>query len=207
MSEEEHMSGAGSLAVVLLAGGGVGHAATAAEPFLEALWARGPIASQAERMTLYDALLGDWNVDVVDYDVDGSRRTNKGEWHFAWVLEGRAIQDVLIVPPRGSRAGQPIQGNRYGTTLRVYDPATDVWRITWINPVSGVTNTLTGRKQGEEIVQEGRDTDGSLNRWIFSEVTRESFRWRGEISTDEGKTWRLGAEFFGSRAAPRGARP
>jgi hypothetical protein len=205
--EEEHMFGAGSLTMVLLAGGGLGNAATAAEPFLEALRAKGALDAQAKRMTLYDSLLGDWNVDVVDYDADGSRRTNKGEWHFAWVLEGRAMQDVLIVPPRGSREGQPIQGNRYGTTLRVYDPATDVWRITWINPVTGVTNTLTGRKQGEEIVQEGKDADGPLNRWIFSEVTAHSFRWRGEISTDEGKTWRLGAEFFGRRAAPRGARP
>jgi len=200
------MLGGGSLTVVLLAGE-PGNATTAAKPFLEALWAKGPVASQAERMTLYDALLGDWNVDVVDYDADGSRRTYKGEWHFAWVLEGRAMQDVLIVPPRGLREGQPIQGNRYGTTVRVYDPAADVWRITWINPVSGAITTLTGRREGEEIVQEGKDADGSLNRWIFSEVTAQSFRWRGEISIDGGKSWRLGAEFFGRRAAPRGARP
>jgi hypothetical protein len=193
--------------MALLAAGALGIAATPSEPFLEALWAKGPLARQAERMTLYDALLGDWNVDVVDYDPDGSRRTTNGEWHFAWVLEGRAIQDVFIVPPRGAREGQPIQGNRCGTTVRVYDPAADVWRITWINPVSGAINTLMGRKQGEEIVQEGKDADGSLNRWIFSDVTAQSFRWRGEVSTDEGKTWRLGAEFFGRRAAPRGAGP
>jgi hypothetical protein len=188
----------GSLTMALPAADGL----KSARPFIEALVAEGPLGTQAERMTLYDPLLGDWDVDVVDHDADGTRRTSKGEWHFAWVLEGRAIQDVFIVPPRGSRLAQPAQGNRYGTTLRVYDPATDAWRLTWVNPASGAMNTLTGRRRGEEIVQEGRDADGSLNRWIFSEVTAQSFRWRGEVSTDEGKTWRLAAEFFGRRARP-----
>ena len=32
------------------------------------------------------------------------QRRRNGEWHFGWVLEGRAIQDVWIVPPRGNGA-------------------------------------------------------------------------------------------------------
>lgn len=156
-------------------------------------------------MGLYDPLLGSWAVDVIDHDTGGPPRTSTGEWHFAWVLEGRAIQDVWISPPRASRGrGLPTQGNRYGTTLRVYDPETDVWHVTWINPVSVVRNTLVGRKHGDEIVQEGTDTDGSLIRWIFSDLTPTSFRWRGEASSDSGKTWRLAAEFFGRRVDPSG---
>jgi hypothetical protein len=197
----------GSLTVVLLAAGAKGSPPASPPPLIEALLADGPPASQAERMTLYDPLLGDWDVDVVDYDGDDAGRTKKGEWHFAWVLEGRAIQDVFIVPPRGSRRGPAVPGNRYGTTLRVYDPATDAWRVSWSNPVSGASNVLTGRKDGNDIVQEGRDANGALHRWTFSEVTDRSFRWRGEVSTDEGKTWRLAAEFFGRRAAPRRAGP
>jgi hypothetical protein len=116
------------------------------------------------------------------------------------VLEGRAIQDVWIVPPRSSRRSKrSIQNNRYGTSLRVYDPAAGVWHVTWINPVSGAFNTLVGRRQGNEIVQEGKNPDGSLIRWTFSDITPRSFYWRGEASSDEGKTWRLEAEFFGHR--------
>jgi uncharacterized protein len=177
-----------------------GGATTQAELFMEALRAPGPSAGQADRMSLYDPLLGSWAVDVIDHDPGGAPRTSTGEWHFHWVLEGRAIQDVWISPPRASRRpGLPTEGNRYGTTLRVYDPVADVWHVTWTNPVSGTRNTLVGRKQGDEIVQEGTDADGSLIRWIFSGLTRESFRWRGEASSDGGKTWRLAAEFRGRR--------
>ena len=174
--------------------------------FTEALVAQGPVPAQAARMTLYTPLLGSWEMDVVDYEDGGTRRGSKGEWHFAWVLEGRAIQDVFIVPARWARRpAQPATGNRYGTTLRVYDPKLEAWRVTWINPVSGVSHTLLGRQRGEDIVQEGRDTDGSLVRWSFSEITPRSFRWRGELSGDEGKTWRLAAEFRGRRIGDDGA--
>ena len=169
--------------------------------FWEALSAGGPLPGRADRMTLYDALIGDWEVDVIDYEADGSRRTSSGEWHFGWVLEGRAIQDVFIVPTRASRKPEETAGpgNRYGTSIRVYDPRADAWNVTWINPVSGAFNTLVGKKRGDEIVQEGED-HGEPIRWIFSEITSRSFRWRGEVSADEGKTWRLKVEFFARRA-------
>jgi hypothetical protein len=195
------------MAPMLFLAGGVGLTqATASRTFVDALSADGPVAQHADKMTLYVALLGDWEVDVIDYDPDGTRHTSKGEWHFAWVLEGRAIQDVWIAPPRTSRRpGQPTQNNRYGTSLLVYDPAAGVWQVTWINPVSGAFNRLVGRSEGDQIVQEGKNPDESLIRWIFSDITPQSFRWRGEVSVDQGKTWRLAAEFFGHR--PRVARP
>ena len=150
---------------------------------------------------LYEWLIGSWNVRVVDYEDNGSPRNSSGEWHFGWVLEGRAIQDVFIVPSRDARSGNlPAEGNRYGTSLRVYDPRIDAWHITWINPVRQVHNHLIGRKVGNEIIQEGTDEDGSLMRWLFRDVTSNSFRWTGEQSTDNGKTWHLGAEFFAVRS-------
>jgi hypothetical protein len=170
--------------------------------FVKALCAPGPLPERAEKMRLYEPVLGDWEVEVVEYAPDGRRSISRGEWHFAWVLEGRAIQDVFIVPPRESRRpGQPTANNRYGTTLRVYDPAADVWRVTWINPVSGLHTDLVGRREGNEIVHEGNDGDGSLMRWIFSDITPTTFRWRGERSTDEGKTWKKDVEFFAHRVA------
>lgn len=194
------------LAVLLSAGGILKSDARTPEQFLEALRAPGPLASQAAQMTLYERLLGDWTVEVIDHEKDGSRRTSVGEVHFAWVLEGRAIQDVWIVPVRAARRPDlPETGNRYGTTLRVYDPRAGVWRVTWINPVTGVRNDLVGRQQGDEILQEGTQPDGSLIRWVFSDVTEDSFHWRGESSADGGKSWRLEAEFLGRRAGSAGS--
>jgi len=151
---------------------------------------------------IYGWLVGSWKIRVVDYRDDGSKKETPGEWHFARALEGRAIQDVFIVPSRDQRLpAMPKEGNRYGTSVRVYDPRIKAWHVTWINPVRGVENQLVGRMVGKEIIQEGRDEDGALMRWSFRDITANTFRWTGEQSTDDGKTWHLGAEFFATRMA------
>jgi hypothetical protein len=167
----------------------------------EVLGAPGPETSRAAKMRLYEPLVGSWRVEVVDYAEDGSKRTQVGEWHFAWVLEGRAIQDVFVVPLRSQRkAGEvPGPGNRCGTSIRVYDPRADVWHVTWNNPVTGAFNRLVGRRAGDDIVQEGRDDNGAFIRWSFREITPRSFHWLGEDSKDDGKTWHLAVEFFARR--------
>lgn len=146
---------------------------------------------------LYTWLIGSWDAEVTDYPEDGPARTSQGEWHFAWVLEGRAIQDVWISPPRGRRRPDdpPAPGNRYGTSVRVYDAARDAWRVTWINPVTGVENRLAGRRSGDDVVQIGVEPDGTLLRWTFTDIRPDAFLWRGEASPDGGATWRLQAEF------------
>jgi hypothetical protein len=89
----------------------------------------------------------------------------------------------------------------YGTTLRVYDPQSDVWHITWIDPVRQVYDRMIGRKVGEDIVQEYRNDRGSRCQWLFTEITAESFHWISRDSADEGKTWNVRAEFFLRRRA------
>ncbi|SRR6266568_1891186 len=195
----------GMLALLLFWGGVAVAQTTKVSTFVDALLSAGPQADQKERMALYNDLLGDWDVDVIDYGPDGIRQKSKGEWYFSWVLEGRAIQDVYIVPSRAIRqADKSAKITRYGTSLRAYDPTAGVWRVTWINPVTGAHNMLVGKRRGDEIYQEGRNLDGSLIRWIFSDVTADSFHWRGETSPDGGKTWSLAAEFFGHRMKSEG---
>jgi len=173
-----------------------------ANSFAEALAAAGPAADRAGMMDLYGWLIGAWDLDVTEFLDDGTERRRPGEWHFGWALEGRAIQDVWIVPPRGAaRAGDAARNaNRYGTTLRTYDPGIDAWHIQWTDPVSQTYLAMIGRKHGQDIVQEGQGPTGSLVRWSFSEITPVSFRWRGEISADGGAAWRLMVEFFARRA-------
>ena len=49
-------------------------------------------------VTFYIPLAGDWTMDAVVHAEDGARHTGQGAIHFAFVLEGRAIQDVWILP-------------------------------------------------------------------------------------------------------------
>jgi hypothetical protein len=169
--------------------------------FLDALGANEAAADRTGKMDLYGRFVGSWELDVTQIADDGRKRRRPGEWHFGWALEGRAIQDVWIVPPRGAlREGDAAaRFNTYGTTLRVYDPDIDAWRIQWTDPVTRTFLSMIGRAQGDNIVQQGKRPDGALVRWSFSEITRDSFFWRGEISADQGATWRLNVEFTAKR--------
>jgi hypothetical protein len=170
-------------------------------PLWEVLGAPGAVAGGGEAIGLYEPMIGSWEVAVVDDPEGGAPRRQVGEWHFAWVLEGRAIQDVFVVPARGGRkVGEaPGAGNRYGTSIRVFDPTEGVWHVTWVNPVTGAHNRLVGRQVWNDIVQEGVEPDGSRIRWSFREITPTSFHWLGEDSQDDGQTWRLVVEFFARR--------
>jgi hypothetical protein len=109
------------------------------------------------------------------------------------VLQGRAIQDVWMIPRLVERrAGIPQlagAGNWYGTTLRIYDPNIDAWHILWSDPVTGFFTQQVGRARDRDIVQEGPDPRGGSMRWTFSEIKPKSFHWTGERASD-GATWR-----------------
>jgi hypothetical protein len=167
---------------------------------LDALSATGPAPDRGGKMDLYGQFIGSWDLDVIEFRDDGTTRRRPGEWHFGWALEGRAIQDVWIVPPRGQREGDAAaNSNRYGTTLRVYDPRSDTWQIQWTEPVTQTYLSMTGAAAGDDIVQLGGNAAGERTRWGFYEIKPDSFFWLGERSTDEGATWKRVVEFRARR--------
>src|SRR5215831_10069628 len=97
---------------------------------------------RADKLGLYGWLVGSWEADVISHGTDGIKHRGEAEIHFGWALQGRAIQDVWMIPRLKNRAGaqpMPIAGDWYGTTLRIYDPTIDAWRIFWSDPA---TNTF-----------------------------------------------------------------
>ncbi|HWA10410.1 hypothetical protein [Fulvimonas soli] len=180
--------------------------ASAGARFSDALLACGPSPElPASAAAVYGWLVGDWAVDVTDVRPDGSRHTSTGEWHFAWVLEGRAIQDVWIAPVRAQRRGSvPREHNRYGSSLRYYDDSIKAWRVVWINPVSHDQTELVARKVGDSVVQQSSDPDGTFTRWTFTDIKPASFTWLSEYSSDGGRTWQLDAVFKARRVGGNG---
>ena len=92
-----------------------------------------------------------------------------------------------------------ITGNWYGTTLRVYDPTIEAWRIFWIDPVRNVFRQQIGRARGEDIVQEGSTESGERSRWSFTKITENSFHWLGQAQAAEAADWRLVVEVKAKR--------
>jgi len=168
--------------------------------FHTALAAPGRSPEIPESADAYGWLVGSWELDVRHYWVDVAARGIKGEVHAGWVLEGRAVQDVWIMPRRSERTGAPDKTlDMYGTTLRVWDPSIQGWRITWINPVTGQRDEQIGRWSGKDVVQVGARPDGTPTRWRFTEISPDSFHWIGEALLPDGQTWKLGGEFRAKR--------
>jgi hypothetical protein len=154
-----------------------------------------------EEHDVYGWLVGSWDLEVrVYWAQDVSAKNLSAEAHFAWALEGRAIQDVWIMPPVDRRRSKlDPQMNMYGTTLRVWDATLKAWRITWLNPAGQHFEQQIGRRVGSEIVQLGTRPDGTTTRWRFTEITPDSFRWLGESLRLEVETWTLEGEFRARR--------
>jgi hypothetical protein len=166
----------------------------------EALLARGPHPEIAERGdAIYAPFAGSWDVEVFDLEGDGARRVSRGEWHFAWVLEGRAMQDVLMVPPRGERRnGTLAKNNRCATTLRIFDASNGVWRVHHFNPVAQTGQSFVAKLEGRQIVETAVDASGGALREIFSGVDAATFRCRREISDGFG-SWKLTSDYIATR--------
>ena len=147
---------------------------------------RSPEIPQAH--DVYGWLAGSWELECLHYK--GTPVSLKGEAHFGWTLEGRAVQDVWTMP-----------GHMYGTTLRMWDSSIEAWRISWKNPLRNHFEEQIGRRVGKEIVQVGTRANGTVTRWRFTEITPDSFHWLGEVLESDGKTWKLEAEFRARRMA------
>ncbi|WP_232668230.1 hypothetical protein [Pseudonocardia sp. TRM90224] len=164
----------------------------------EALHESGPAGEHAAELMLFGRFVGSWDLVWAGTDTDGQPATVHGELHFGWVLGGRAVQDVWIVPGRGEEgAGVPPMAF-HGSTIRFYDPAIGAWRSTWVEPVNGRVRRFIGRPVDSGI-QLLSDEDEPQLRWSFTDIAEDSFTWRGEISRDGGATWQLEEEMRATR--------
>jgi hypothetical protein len=151
-----------------------------------------------EAADAYGWLVGSWELDCRHYR--GVPVSIQGEAHFGWVLEGRAVQDVWIMPRLSARPGNSDRtNNMFGTTLRVWDSSIQAWRIYWRNPVRNHFEDQIGRWSGKDVVQVGVRADGTPTRWTFTEITQDSFRWLGHALQPDGTTWKLETEFRAKR--------
>jgi len=161
--------------------------------FAEGLVSNGPAKEYKDKLMLYGQFIGDWTADTIEYEENGNKKYSKWDIRFEWVLEGRAIQDLWITPIRENNGVDwDESGNRYSTTIRIYNPKIDAWHIVWVNPPSGTIVQQIGRQVGNEIIQLGEvDNFGYQSRWIYRDITPESFRWCNEKTFDHGNSWKL----------------
>jgi len=178
---------------------------SALESPLEEAWkiigleAKGPLAGMEEKLALFGQFVGDWDIVEARYpQPDGTEIKGRGEIHFRWILEGRGVQDTFCMIDE--KTGKVVPA---GTTVRFYDPGIDAWHSVWISPRQRVVQPFVARSVKGEIVLEGKSPDGKYpEKWIFSEIRRDSFRWHSETTHDDGKKWVLTEEMQVRRKNP-----
>lgn len=133
-----------------------------------------------EEYNFFGKLIGSWEIEYID---NGNSKSMKGEWHFSWVLEGMAIQDVIIFPDF-----------EYGTTLRVYNPKTNAWDVAY--GFTGKIMRFEARKQGDRIVL--TNLENERRKWVFAKIEENNFHWQDVSVADDGE-WQVDFDLYAKR--------
>lgn len=148
--------------------------------FLRTLTSSSKNAELPEEFNYFGKLIGSWEIDYID---NSNSRVMKGEWHFSWVLDGMAIQDVIILP-----------GYERGTTLRVYNPDTHAWDIAYC--YTGRIMRFEARKQDNKIVL--TNIDDERRKWVFAKIGDVHFHWQ-DVKVKEDGEWQINFDLYARR--------
>jgi hypothetical protein len=103
------------------------------------------------------------------------------------VWDGRANLGELEVDGKS--------GHLEGLTLRLYNPQSRQWNISWANGSDGILGQpMSGEfknGRGEFFNQESLNGRAIYVRFVFSDITPASFRFEQAFSGDGGKTWEV----------------
>lgn len=159
--------------------------------FINALVSDKRNADIPEEDDLFGKLIGEWNFEWID---NNHERKVLGEWIFSWTLEGRAIQDIFICPSRATRETNLQPDGEYGTTLRIYNPRTKKWDISYAT--TGYITCLEAQREGEKVVL--TDINDQEKKWVFSEIKDNTFHWQN-VSVKENGDWHINADLYAAR--------
>lgn len=148
--------------------------------FFDALISDSKNANLPEEYDFFSELIGSWRIEYIDKKTDVAL---KGEWHFARVLDGMAIQDVIVIPDY-----------EQGITLRVFNPNKKAWDVTY--SFVGKVIRLVANKQYGKIVLDNIDNEN--RKWVFVKIEDNNFRWL-DISRNHGGEWQVDFEIIAER--------
>ena len=148
--------------------------------FIETLTSNSKSVELPEEFNYFEKLIGSWAIDYIE---SNNSLSIKGEWHFSWVLEGMAIQDVIILPDY-----------EYGTSLRIYNPDTHAWDVAY--GYTGKIIRLEAKKQDDMIML--TFVNDERRKWVFTNIENNRFHWENITVKDDGE-WDINAEIYAER--------
>jgi hypothetical protein len=151
--------------------------------FFEALISEGKNEKLPEEFNFFGKLIGSWKISYINNNANA--RKSAGEWHFSWILEGTAIQDVIVL----SKPDEEI-----GTTVRVYNPVSNAWDIAYF--FAGKIIRLEARKQDGMVVL--THIGNERRKWVFAKIGDSDFHWQ-DVTVKENGKWHINADLYAER--------
>ena len=136
-------------------------------------------SSIPEDKDTFGKFIGEWSLDLTITNQDGSTIQYKGEWHFFRILQGRAIQDIWIIP--GLTSSEDDDFHEYGTTVRTFNPKTQKWRAVWVGPIQNQLFTFDIEDSGDQITLTASNITSMEMKWSFFGITPNAFKWKSEV--------------------------
>jgi hypothetical protein len=146
----------------------------------------------------FGQLVGLWHADAEMRRQDGGWvKSAPGTWAWKYVLGGFAVSDLFYQGVDELPAYMANLGRDYLLTAnRIYDVRQKKWQVAWMANGAGEVpgadyGTFTAVWTDNQLVMSSPPADGAfgLQRVVFHDFSTDSFRWKSEYSTDEGKTW------------------
>ncbi len=112
---------------------------------------------------------------------DGSYREFPTRWNAKYALNGFAIQDQYWADSFAT------------TNLRIFDPKSGTWKVTFARMPGYFVGTWEGKMEGDDMVlrriaSEQGPKRPSTGRLVFFEIGPGGFEWKAESLDAEGKT-------------------
>lgn len=163
------------------------------DTFTEALYGK-ENQSIPKEYDWFSKLIGDWEFDYYDGYGNDSLRHVEGEWIFRRILNGAGIEDLFICPSRKTMESNSQPDGEYGLAVRMFNKKDKCYDMVYT--CDKYMRRLRFALEGDKLI--GTPLDNPNEKWVFSEIEENTFRWQN-ISVTEDKEWRVNSNIYARR--------
>ena len=151
-------------------------------------------AEAAPEVAQFGQLVGLWQIETRSMDRQGQWSDGAGAyWAWKYILGGHAVQDLYL---QIDAAGKDTRI----TQLRIYDPKTNNWNISWINTIEARHgNFIAHSEDGTLIMTDPNSTAGYPVQIVFSDISDDRWVWEYQIMRSDSDQWLAVSIFTATR--------
>lgn len=146
-----------------------------------------PNSKAPKELSQFQFLVGKWKCHGYTKGENGKKIEWDSYWEGYYSLNGFAfVDDFTTLDSNGDFSF-------IGTAYRIYDENEKKWKIQFLDALKQKWIQIEGKMIDGEMCLNSFGTDNKgkdfISKIFFTDITKNSFTWRYDISYDNGKTW------------------